>query len=171
MAKQFKHQWHIFVDYLCIHEVTPIEFANLLIKFVHENALYFQQPDFSNHEINGFTNLKSAQEYPVELFLSTEDVNNLKIEFFNYKLKKQIDILSFITRVLKSILLVDSDSDCKKEHGDGVSFYVNKLNGRLCNVCNFCGDAFYLDGNDLTYEDYKKLTIPTIANLKNESIL
>jgi hypothetical protein len=171
MAKQFKHKWHIFVDYLSIHEVTPVEFTNLLIKFVHENALYFQQSLFSNHGINGFTNLKSAQEYPVELFLSTEHVSNLKIEFFNHKLKRPIDILDFITRVLRSILLVDSKSDCKNDHGDGTSFYINKLNGRLCTVCNFCGEAFYLDGNDLTYEEYKELTIPTIADLKNESIL
>lgn len=168
MAKQFKHQWHIFVDHLPKHDIGQNEFANLLINFVRENAHFFQQEPFTHHAINELINLRPAKEYPIEMFISKEYINSIKKEFIKHKLERPLYVFDFIVSVFNRILLVNSDKheDCKSCTYPWSTMYVNKSNRLLCNVCGLCGLALYLNGQELNEDEYKELSIPTKADFQ-----
>ena len=84
MAKQFRHQWHIFVDNLPVQDITQLEFANILIKFLVENSHFFTQEPFADYGLYNYANLLSAENYPVEQACTLQSINHTKNIFKNF---------------------------------------------------------------------------------------
>ena len=167
MAKQFKHQWHIFVDHLPEQDITQLEFANLLINFLVENRQFFDKEPFSDYGLNKYASLLSAENYPVEQTCTLQSMNSTKNLFKNYKLDKPSSIAQFLRDVIEEIFVLLRKNCCPVCESGWQMILKDLDDKKLIFQCITCSYSSVRTSD----RKFFNIGIPTIEELKNDGFL